>query len=146
MLRLMNTPEWLKYIGDRKVYTQEDARRYLIEGSIESYRTYGYGFYLVVRKEDMIPIGTCGLTQRPFLKNPDFGFAFLPEYTGQGYALEVGSACLNFIRDILGIKQLLAITLPENERSIRLLQKLDFLFSETVQEGKEDVSVYAKFL
>ena len=146
MVKLMNSPGWLKFIGDRKVYNEEDARKYLVEGSIESYRTYGYGFYIVIRKEDMVPLGTCGLTQRPFLKLPDFGFAFLPEYTGQGYAFEVAVACLNFIRDTLDIKQLMAITRPDNAKSIRLLQKLDFSFSETIQDKKEDVSVYIRFL
>lgn len=146
MLRLMNTPAWLKYIGDRKVYTENDARKYLIEGSIESYRTYGYGFYMVVRKHDMLSIGTCGLTQRDYLDTPDFGFAFLPEHGRQGYAFEVASACLDFIRDTLGIQHLLAITLPDNERSIRLLTKLEFLFEKTIMEGEEEVSVYARFL
>ena len=35
MLRLVNEPSWIEYIGDRNVRTLEDAQKYLLEGSIQ---------------------------------------------------------------------------------------------------------------
>lgn len=93
-------------------------------------------------KNSLQPIGTCGLTIRPFLDAPDFGFAFLPAFTGQGYAYEVALANLSYARDDLGINELLAITLPENERSIRLLEKLNFRFEKNFMEDDDEVSLY----
>jgi ribosomal-protein-alanine N-acetyltransferase len=86
ILTLINTPSWLQFIGDRNVHTIQEAERYLFGGAIESYETNGFGFYLVQLKENLEPIGTCGLAKRSFLETPDFGFAFLPAYTGRGYA------------------------------------------------------------
>jgi RimJ/RimL family protein N-acetyltransferase len=70
----------------------------------------------------------CGLLKRDSLDNPDIGFAFLPQYTEQGYALEIAAATLEHARSFLHIEKISAITDPANERSIRLLQKLGMTF------------------
>ena len=50
MLRLVNEPSWLQYIGDRKVYTVEEARQYLLNGAIKSFAEHGFGFAIVCHK------------------------------------------------------------------------------------------------
>jgi len=124
MLELLNSPGWLTYIGDRNVHNLADARQYLEERNIPSYEKNGFGFYAVVHTEDEVVIGTCGLAQRDFLDDPDIGFAFLPQYAGQGYALEAAQAVMNFAQEDLGLTRILAFTLPSNEPSIRLLEKI----------------------
>src|SRR6187549_3768173 len=80
LLSLLNSPGWLKFIGDRGVHTIEDARKYIAERLVSSYRTFGFGFYVVTPKDEDIPIGMCGLVKRDTLEDVDIGFAFLPEY------------------------------------------------------------------
>jgi RimJ/RimL family protein N-acetyltransferase len=138
MLRLVNEPSWIEYIGDRNVHTLEDAQKYLLEGSIQSYHDHGFGFYNVCLRDTGMPIGSVGFAKRPFLDHPDFGFAFLPEYTGQGYAIEVAVAAMAYAEEVLKLEKLVAITLPSNKRSIQLLIKLGFRFEKTVMvEGDE---------
>lgn len=138
MLRLVNEPSWIEYIGDRNVHTLEDAQKYLMEGSIRSYNDHGFGFYNVCLRDTQMPIGTVGFTKRPFLEHPDFGFAFLPEYTGQGFAIEMAVAAMAYAEEVLKLEKLVAITLPANRRSIQLLIKLGFRFEKTVMvEGDE---------
>lgn len=138
MLRLVNEPSWLQYIGDRKVYTLEDAKNYLLNGSIKSFESSGFGFGIVVLKETGDCIGTCGLVKRVFLDDVDIGFAFFPEYGGKGYAFEVADATLQYAHKELGIKRIAAITTSDNLSSIKLLKKLGFLFARTILvEGEE---------
>src|SRR6187200_59701 len=80
LLRLVNDPAWLLHIGDRKVYTIEDAERYLLDGSIKSYLDHGFGFWKVELKSTGEPMGSAGLAKRDYLEDVDLGFAFLPEY------------------------------------------------------------------
>ncbi len=61
ILELFNTPSWLKYIGDRNLRTEEDAKNYIINRLMPSYKTFGFGFYLTRLKEGDIPIGICGI-------------------------------------------------------------------------------------
>ena len=124
IISLFNSPGWLEFIGDRRVHTVPQARAYLENGPMKSYRENGYGLFLVERKDDGAAIGMCGLLRRESLEYPDIGFAFLPEYSGKGYAVEVARATLAWATDTLGIPAITAITLPGNLRSIHLLEKI----------------------
>lgn len=121
---LLNTPGWLQYIGDRNVRSREQAVAFLENGPLKSYRERGFGMYLVETKAGRQPAGVCGILKRPDLGTPDLGFAFLPEFTGHGYAYESARATLDYAREQLLIRKISAIVLPENSRSIRLLEKL----------------------
>lgn len=146
MLELLNSPGWLTYIGDRDVHNVEDAKKYITERNIPSYQKYNFGFYAVVRLEDQAVIGTCGMAQRDFLDDPDIGFAFLPQYTGKGYALEAAQAVMNYAQQELGIKNILAFTLPINEPSIRLLEKIGLHNAGTfnIPDDPEDLLLFEK--
>jgi ribosomal-protein-alanine N-acetyltransferase len=133
ILELLNDPSFLQYIGDRGVRTLDNAREYICNGPLDSYRRFGFGLYLVQLKEDGAPIGICGLLKRDYLADVDLGFAFLPEYRGKGYGYESGVAVLEFGRDVLGLERIVAIAAPDNEASSRLLEKLGMRFEGIVQ-------------
>lgn len=124
IFELVNDPDWLRNIGDRGVRNAEDACRYIKEGPVASYRQHGFGLWAVDLRELEAPVGICGLIQRDYLDYPDIGFAFLPEYRGQGYATESALAVMEYARRVLGIGRVLAIVSPGNADSIRLLDKL----------------------
>ena len=84
VLTLVNTPGWLRFIGDRGVRDIDTAIGYLKNGPFDSYKKLGYGLWMVMRKADHQPLGMCGLLKREMLEYPDIGFAFLPEFTRQG--------------------------------------------------------------
>jgi len=42
---LMNTPSFLKYIGDRNIKTLADAEIYLQKGILKSYKQHGFSYY-----------------------------------------------------------------------------------------------------
>jgi ribosomal-protein-alanine N-acetyltransferase len=136
ILELLNTPLWLKFIGDKGVKTIEDAENYLKNGSIKSYEEKGFGFYLVEEKTYNLPLGMCGFIKREELENPDLGFAFLPEYIGKGYGFEAANACLKFSKEVLYSEKIAAIVNPENQASISLLVKLGFVFEKQITFGE----------
>ena len=138
MLELLNDPAFLRFVGDKGVRTLEDARRYIREGPIESYRRDGFGLYLAVLKEGGTPVGVCSLMKRPALTHPDLGFAFLPAYRSQGYAFESASAVMTYAREALGMRRLLAIVSPDNDASVSLLGKLGLKFERMVQMPGEE--------
>jgi len=121
---LVNDPDWLRYIGDKGVRTDDDARGYLERGPIAMYARHGYGLYLVARRPDLAPVGICGLIKRESLPDVDIGFAFLPAHRGAGYALEAAAAAIDEGRTRYGLARVIAIVSPDNARSIRLLEKL----------------------
>jgi ribosomal-protein-alanine N-acetyltransferase len=134
--RQLNTPGWLRFIGDRGVRSIADAARYIEERVIAQYRAYGFGMY-VLERGPAEPLGLCGLVQREGLPQPDLGFALLEHCWGHGYAFEAAQAVLAHARERLAIPRVLAIVDPDNERSARLLEKLGFRREGTIRLAPE---------
>lgn len=138
IIELLNTEGWIKYIGDRNVKTADQAREYLINGPIKSYADNGFALGLVLLKANSSPIGMCGLLKRTYLLYPDIGYAFLPQYTGNGYAIEIATAILNHAFTQLKKEKILAITLPENTASVKLLEKLGMKYEGSFEDEKNN--------
>lgn len=126
VLQLLNTEGWLRFIGDRGVRNDDDARAYLRRAALAIYARHGFGPWHVARRDTGEAVGLCGLLQRPYLDMPDVGFAFLPAHEGRGYATEAAAATMAFARTTLGLTRFGAIVLPTNAASLRVLQKLGF--------------------
>lgn len=133
MLELLNTPAFLKYIGDRGVRSLVDARKYIKEGPLKSYQNFGFGFYVVELLRQKISIGMCGLVKRPTLEDIDIGFAFLPAHIGKGYGYESASAVMEYAERELQLNRIVAITAKNNQNSIRLLEKIGMAFEKMIQ-------------
>ncbi len=144
ILTLLNDPGWLRFIGDRGVRTVDQARAYIENGSVQSYARHGFGAFLVRLTATGIPLGVCGLYQRDFLPGPDIGFAFLPQFTGHGYAREATSAIMTHARAALGHTRFLAIAAPDNTASLKLLAKLGLRFDRAIRVAadREELSLY----
>lgn len=140
IFKLMNEPGWIKFIGNRGVRNVEDAENYIVNGPLTSYRDHGFGLYKVSLL-DGTPIGMSGLLQRSYLQHPDIGFAFLAQFTGKGYALEAATATMDYARETLKEGTIMATTLPENEKSIRLLEKLGLRFVKLMRTGSDGPEV-----
>lgn len=128
IVQLLNEPSFLQYIGDKGVRDRDGAQRYLREGPLASYEKFGFGLYRVADKADDAPMGICGLLKRDTLHDVDVGFAFLPRYWRQGYAIEAAKAVLEEGRERFALTRIVAITSPDNAASIALLDKLGFAF------------------
>ncbi len=144
ILKLLNEPSWLRYIGDKGVRTLESAERYLRNGPIEMYARLGFGLYLVELRDTGEPIGMCGLIKRDALDDVDLGFALLSEFRGRGYAREAASAVAAYGIETLGLPRIAAITSPDNESSIKLLGKLGFRFERLIRmrPDAEELKLY----
>ncbi|GAA5038658.1 alanine acetyltransferase [Marivirga lumbricoides] len=148
ILKLVNSPLYIQFIGDRKLKTVKEAEDFIKNGPQKSYNENGYGLYCVRAKEDHLPIGVCGLLKRDFLPHPDIGFAFLPEAMGRGYAYEIAAATLEYAHHALKLNTVLAFADPANERSVKLLEKTGMQFQKHFKhpdEGKEVVLYFKKF-
>jgi len=124
IFQLMNTPKWIKFIGDRHVHSIEDAENYILKKMKPQQDRLGFSNYTVIRKSDQNKLGTCGLFDREGLDGIDIGFAFLPEYEKKGYAFEAATRLLNAAFSDFNIQFIKAITRKENVSSQKLLQKL----------------------
>lgn len=130
---VMNTEGWLKFIGDRNVKTETAAVEYIKARMRPQQERLGYSNNTVIRKSDGAKIGSCGLYDREGLEGVDIGFAFLPQYGGQGYAFEAASKVKELAFGKFGLSIISGITVKENIKSQRLLEKLGLKFIKMIQ-------------
>lgn len=148
VFELLNSPKFIKYIGDRGVRSSEEASQFIETRYRPGYQKYGYGLYTVALREDGIPalacepIGMCGFVRRDTLPDADLGFAFLPKYEGKGYGFESAKAVMEYGRETLGLSRVLAITALDNEASIKLLKKLGFEFDKLIEGEGESLKLF----
>jgi [ribosomal protein S5]-alanine N-acetyltransferase len=138
IVELLNDPLWLRFIGERHVRSEEDARAWIESRLVDAYRRQGYGLWAMVRRDDAVLIGMCGFVRRDTLPDVDIGYALLPRFRGQGYVREAAAACLAHGATVLGFRRILAITRTANQRSIAVLESLGMALERTEVLGDDD--------
>ncbi|PFM64167.1 alanine acetyltransferase [Bacillus cereus] len=142
ILKLVNDPAWIQFIGDKGVRNLEDAKNYILNGPVDMYNKIGFGLYLVERKEDLTPLGMCGLIKRDSLEDVDIGFAFLEKFRSKGYGYESASAVMEYGKNELGLKRIVAITSIDNADSGKLLEKVGLRFEKIISGSGEDLKLF----
>ena len=138
IIELLNTEGWIKFIGERNIRTKEDAVAYIQKVN----NNPAIHYYTVKEKGSRVPVGLVTLIQRDYLTQPDIGFAFLPVHFGKGYAYEAARELLNDVWADEQTRQVHAVTLPHNNPSIRLVEKLGLVFDKPIEVNKETLHLY----
>jgi RimJ/RimL family protein N-acetyltransferase len=131
IFKLLNNPTWIKFIGERNINNLDDAKMYIQNSLINSYRQNGFGMYLVEEQSSGKKMGLCGLLKREELDHVDIGFAILPEYAGKGYTFEAA----RIIIEKCPFATIYGITSQDNIASRKLLEKLGMRHVRNFQFG-----------
>jgi ribosomal-protein-alanine N-acetyltransferase len=137
ILELVNTQGWIEFIGDKKIHSLDDATAY-----IQKINATENIYWTVKLKATRSSIGLVTFIKRDYLTHHDLGFAFLPNFNAKGYAYEATKAVLTYLLENRAFETILAISLPYNTRSIRLLQKLGFKYEKEVQNDNDTLHLY----
>lgn len=144
VLEILNSPKWLKYIGDRSVHTIAAAEAYITERMLPQLERLGFANYTVIRKEDNTKMGLCGLYDRAGLEGVDIGFAFLERYEKQGYAFESASKMKQLAFTEFELDYISAITTKDNIASQKLLERLEMKHTKMINlpDDEEELMFY----
>ena len=139
IFQLMNTPKFIKYIGDRKISSINDAKNYIKVKMLAQLYLMGYSSYTLINKSNGDKIGICGLYNRAGVDEIDIGFGILPHFERLGYAFESSSRLIKGAFEELEIEEIKAITNQDNISSKNLLKKLGFkLIGKTILPDEKD--------
>ena len=122
-------PEVRKYILDGSVLNREQSLAYIVK-NIDSYAKFNFGRYTLREKKSLRLIGMCG-----FLKTEmgiDFGYRLSKDMWGCGLGFEAANAVLAYGIDVIGLNQIVAGVMPENLASIKILERLGFIYDTDI--------------
>lgn len=123
MSEMLGDPETLRFWP--RTQTREEAEAW-INRHRDRYREFGYGHWIVIRKEDGLPIGQAGLLHQEFDGRTEIGLGYMfhHRFLGQGYAFEASQACLHYGFELLQTNHIIALIRPENLASVKLAERL----------------------
>ena len=136
---LLNTDGFIKYIGDRNIRSDEDAKAY-IERTLENQNIQ---YWVVTVKSEMVQAGIVSLVMRDYLPVRDIGYAFLPRFMNRGFAFEASYALMKKLILDCGMDELLATPNKSNARSVHLLEKLCFTHQREIEHEGKVIQVYS---
>jgi len=129
-----------------KVYGDPEVMRHVCLGVLdhdrtaallESYRRsqdeHGFSTWAVVEKESGTVVGDVGFGIYAPTGEPELGYTLAAAVWGRGYALEAARACVGAAFAHLPRCRLVAKVEPENERSLRVAERLEMRAVETVE-------------
>ena len=137
ILQLVNSPGWVKYIGERDLVEVSAAETYIQESFLDVRAESGFTYYRI-SDDQGVKLGIAGFLKKSYLDNPDFGFAFLPQFHGKGFAFESCQKILDYGLSEFSFTQLDAVTMHSNKSSIALLEKLGFVYVNDIIEPEKN--------
>lgn len=102
----------------------------LVDRFLDHWARHGFGLFAVDDKSSGELVGFTGLIAIEWeapVKGVEIGWRFRRDVWGQGYATEAARRCLPLAFEQLGIDPLVAIAVPENVRSHRVMERLGFV-------------------
>lgn len=126
VFRHFSDPAVNRYLLDEEpVRTREQAQS--IIDFYSSPATQPYNRWVIVRKADMQPIGTCGYHQwQKVHQRAEIGYDLEKASWGQGIMTEALRTMLRYGFEQMDLNRVEALVYVENDASIRLLERLGF--------------------
>ncbi len=126
LYRLSNNPNILKYINGGRTYSLEETRLDLAKRLAITNDSFGY--WMVFEKDNDEFIGWVALKPLDQTRQIEVGYRLLEEHWDRGYATEASAELLRYAFEVLQLREVVAVVLPENENSIKVLRKLGLTY------------------
>jgi RimJ/RimL family protein N-acetyltransferase len=136
---LRSDPLVMKYIGAQSREKVKERLCYYIS----LYEPHGFGMWGVMHKAEAKLIGWCGLMFLEETPEVEVGYGIARAYWGQGLMSEAASASLRFGFEQLGLERIVAVAMPENTASRRIMEKLGMKYEKNIFHYGFDCVYYA---
>lgn len=103
-------------------------------GYLDHWDRYGFGVWIFCDKLTDRFVGRGGLRQIKIEGKDEVEllYALMPEFWNQGLATEMAEAIVAIGLERLGLKEIVAYTLPDNRASRRVMEKVGFIYDRKI--------------
>jgi len=89
-------------------------------------------------------VGTCGYYRGFDKAGGELGCVLLPQYRGQGFMTSAMLLAIDFGLKNIGLKRIWAITSQQNEKAIKLLEKINFKKIRLLDDNEAEFELVSK--
>jgi RimJ/RimL family protein N-acetyltransferase len=139
---LLQDPEVVRYIGDRRVPTLQETWR-AVAGWLGHWVLRGYGMWAVEERASGAMVGRAGLIYPADWPGPEVGYMLGRTWWGRGYATEAARAAMDWGFATIGFERLISLIDPANTASIAVAERLGETYDGETDLWGNRVLVYA---
>ena len=139
-IRADELPDYLAFYRNEQttatlggVRAEEWVRQWL-DRQLDHWDQHGFGLWTMRARASGAFMGRGGL-RHALIEGQDeieLGYGLLPEYWGQGLAVEMSREALRSGFELLGLESIVSFTLPTNRKSRRVMEKLGLKYERDV--------------
>lgn len=134
-IRLVTQDKVMKHITGSGLSAEDARKRFQVALDADQNRQ-DMGFLAVNEKETGEFIGLGKIV--PFENGmTEIGYALLPEFWGKGYASEITRRIVEYARELGTITELIGIVDPDNQSSVRVLTRQNFVLYQSIVNDKD---------
>jgi [ribosomal protein S5]-alanine N-acetyltransferase len=148
LLEAFGDPEAMRYIGDGST-TDLAGSEQAVGRWLERWDAWGIGMFIVVRSEDTRVLGRVGFlrwdpeTWEIGGSETELGWGLAREHWGRGYATEAALRLRDWAIAERGLTRLISLIQHENQRSVRVAEKLGERYERDVEVRGKPTWLYS---
>jgi len=136
---LLADPEVVRYVNNGVPICRTEAEKAL-SSIIRHWNEHGFGRWAVIEKATQSFIGFGGL--RSLMGTPEVVYHLAKAFWGIGLATELAKASLRFGFSEHTFERIVAVAMPENAASIRVMEKIGMRYEKLARYYNLDVVQY----
>ncbi|HLW82684.1 MAG TPA: GNAT family N-acetyltransferase [Candidatus Acidoferrales bacterium] len=142
---IFTDPDVMRYINGGLPLMDDEIRKFIARQQ-NYFRSRGFCLWKLLLKAEGRFIGFCGLQPLELdgASEIEIGWRLVKEQWGRGLATEAAAEALRDIVSRARLSRFIAIAMPENRASLRVMKKLGMKFERATHKGGFDVVVYAR--
>ncbi|WP_243355243.1 GNAT family N-acetyltransferase [Bacillus litorisediminis] len=142
LMEIFSDPVAMKYYPSTK---DEKETMSWIEWTLNNYKNYGVGLWIVEHKETGQFLGQCGIVPQEVdgKIEMEIGYLFVRREWGKGYATEAAAACKKYGFEKLNLKKIISLPDVNNKPSAKVAERIGMKVEKTIHKWGKEVLVYS---
>jgi len=137
-------PEVMRYINGGIPRSDDQIRESILRQQ-NHFRSRGFCLWKLLLKSDGRLIGDCGLQPLELdgVSEVEIGWRLAKDQWGHGFATEAARVALRHAVEYAHLERVIAIAMPENHASLRIMEKLGLTYERTSQKDGFPIVLYS---
>lgn len=140
--RIYADADVMRYLPKRDVPPRERAQR-AIDYFVTHWEQHGWGAWAVIEKVSGELMGQCGLNRVAELNETELLYAYAKKFWRKGFGVEAARASVAFGFEQVKLERLVAVAVPENTGSRRIMELCGMQYEKNVHLWDLDLAYYA---
>jgi ribosomal-protein-alanine N-acetyltransferase len=136
-------PEVTRFLPNRGVPISREGTQKALVSFLEHWKKRGYGIWAIIKNISLEMVGYCGLRYLDELGEVEVLYGLAKTYWGRGIATQATKASISYAFNVANLDRVIALLLPDNQASKRVVEKADLHYEKQVHIFNLDALYYS---